>query len=141
MSKTVFSDAPAEGAIWLKEIGIRRCRGCVKCLTEHPLHCDIRDGFSAMFDRILGNEELEFVVHPFEGRMPIDVLKAVERTSNILEAFTGSGGNVPLDKAACKLRKVVFNVNGTLSDGTEDEMRGFLLKGPVETVSFEFARR
>ena len=139
MSKTVLSDVPEEGAVCLKKTGIRRCRGCVKCLTEHQLHCDIKDGFSDMFDAILGNEELEIVVHPTDGRMPIDVLKAVERISNILEAYTGSGGNVPIDIGTCGLRRIVFKVHGELSEGTEDEMRGFLLKGPVETVAFESA--
>ncbi len=141
MAKTVFSDMPEEGAICLRNLGIRRCRGCVRCLTEHPLHCDIKDGFSDMFGRILGSDELDFAVHPVEGRMPADALKAVERISNILEAYTGSGGNIPLDTGGCRLRRIVFKVCGELSGGIEEEMRGFLLKGPVETVSFEYARQ
>ena len=34
------------GDVCLRDIRIRRCVGCVTCLTEHPGSCKIEDGFT-----------------------------------------------------------------------------------------------
>ncbi len=140
MSVICISDVPQDDAVCLKEIGIRRCRGCVKCLTEHPMACDISDDFSKVMETILDSEELVISLHPKNGRMPADVRKAVERLSNILEVFTDSGGNIPMNCDTVRLRDISVEIHGTLSDGeAESEIRDLLQKGPVKSVSFKCA--
>lgn len=137
MSAIGISDVPQDDAVCLKEIGIRRCRGCVKCLTEHPMACDITDGFSDIIKTALDSDELVISIHPQNGRVPADIRKAVERLSNILEVFTDSGGNVPMSCDKVKLRHIIVIIHGELSDeGAESEIRDLLKKGPVESVSF-----
>lgn len=137
MNGIVFSDGPADGAVSLGDLGIRRCCGCVKCLTAEQGRCHIDDGFSAMFEDILGSEVLTFDMNAKRGKIPTIVLKAVERISNVLEAYTGSGGNIPLSTDSVSLRKVVFRVHGEMDRGTfERDMRDNLLKGPVESIDF-----
>lgn len=137
MDATIFSDSHVEGAIDLDDLRIRRCCGCVKCLTEEQGRCHIDDGFSGRFDDILGHRTLVFDVHPRGGRLPTIILKAVERVSNVLEAYTDSGGNVPLSCDSVALRDVEFHVHGDMDrEDFEREMRADLEKGPVKAVSF-----
>lgn len=137
MSEIVLADAPGDGVLSLK--GVRRCRGCVSCLTATPGACAISDSFSAEIPVILAADRLIIEVDAGSGRVPADIMKAVERLSNILEAYTDSGGNVPLPMESARLREIVFRVAGRVDDRDfEDEMVKNLRKGPVETVSFEY---
>ena len=139
MDGITFSDAPLEGAVPLRDLGIRRCCGCVKCLTAEQGGCHIDDGFSKLFPDIMGSGTITFDIHPRDGRIPTIALKAVERISNVLEAFTDSGGNVPLPGDSVALRRVVFRVHGDMDRAPfEKDMRDDLLKGPVEDVEFVY---
>lgn len=134
----ILSDRPQEGATDLGSIAIRRCRGCVKCLTEGKGECHIDDRFSEILPDILASRDLTISVHPVDGRVPSMVTKAVERISNVLEAYTDSGGNRPLPEDSLGLRDVRFEVYGDLyRPQFESDMTGSLEKGPV-TVSFSY---
>lgn len=140
MDAMVLSDLPEEGALCLKGLGIRRCRGCVKCLTENQGGCSIDDGFSEAIPNILSAHTLFIDSGTDSGRLPLNVLKAVERLSNILEIYTDSGGNVPRSSDDVALCKVVFRVKGDMDRDTfESEMTQNLLKGPVKDVQFEYS--
>lgn len=134
-----LSDTADRDSFCLKDLHIRRCVGCVRCLTETPERCAIDDGFSNIIPRILRSNEVVITFSPTDGRIPATVIKAVERISNILEAFTDSGGNDPVTDDSVILKRIVFSVDGSPNDGCfESDMRSFLLKGPVTEVSFEY---
>lgn len=133
----VLTDNCEGGDACLADLRIRRCRGCVKCLTEHPGACDIADGFTEVMSRIMSSDELVIVMTAEDGRVPDRVRKAVERLSNILDAYTGCGGNVPLPVESVNLRRIWFECSGNFADGMESEMTGALRKGPVSDVFFE----
>ncbi len=138
MRGILLSDCPQEDAVDLGYIGIRRCRGCVKCLTERKGVCHIEDRFSEIIPNILASDDLTVVVHPVDGRVPSSVMKAVERISNVLEAYTASGGNEPLPEDSLGLRRVLFAVHGDLDrKAFESDMAGAMEKGPV-TVAFDY---
>lgn len=124
------------GDVCLRSMRIRRCVGCVKCLTEHPGRCRIEDGFSIMIDEILHHEELIVMMEPEHGTVPDVVRKAMERLSNILDAYTGCGGNEPIPADGVSLRRIVFECRGEFADRMESEMTGALKKGPVSDVIF-----
>ncbi len=135
----VLSDAPEDGALSLKGMGIRRCRGCVKCLTENHGGCAIDDGFSKAIPDILSAHTLYIDADTESGRLPLNILKAVERLSNVLEIYTDSGGNVPMSSDGVSLREVVFRIKGSMDKGPfEAEMVQNLRKGPVRDVRFEY---
>lgn len=134
-----MSDTANRDSFRLKDLRIRRCVGCVKCLTDAPERCAIDDGFSDIIPRILRSDSIVISFSPVDGRVPASVIKAVERISNILEAFTGSGGNVPVTDDSVVLRSVEFSIEGALKDGSfENDMRSFLLKGPVTETTFVY---
>lgn len=115
---------------------IRRCVGCAKCLTATPGKCVIDDDFSPVLDAILGAPELVIRTGTEHGRMPDRVRKAVERLSNVLDAYTDVGGNTPLQNDGTRLRTVVFECRGGSADMMEPETAGALGKGPVSEVRF-----
>lgn len=129
-----------EGDVCLADIRIRRCKGCVKCLTETPGKCVIEDDFSPMLDIILGTPELIIRMGQEHGMMPDRVRKAVERLSNVLDAYTDVGGNKPLENRDAKLRSIVLECRSGLPDRMESETIGALKKGPVSEVRFIDAR-
>ncbi|MDO5853053.1 MAG: hypothetical protein Q4Q62_03135 [Thermoplasmata archaeon] len=133
----VLTDGKEGGDARLGELGIRRCRGCVRCLTEHPGECEIEDGFTPLIAEILGSETLVVSMSPERGRVPDRVRKAVERLSNILDAYTDCGGNVPLPIDSVGLRRIEFECRGNFADRMESEMTGALRKGPVSDVIFK----
>ncbi len=134
----VLTDTLGGGDACLKDLRIRRCRGCVKCLTEHPGTCEIADGFTETLKDIMASDELVIVMDSEDGRVPDRVRKAVERLSNILDAYTGCGGNVPLPVGSVNLRRIGFECRGNFADGMESEMTGALKKGPVSDIFFEY---
>ena len=125
-----------QGDVCLADLRIRRCRGCVRCLTEHKGTCEIEDGFGPVLDDILQHEELVVRMAPERGAVPDRVRKAMERLSNILDAYTDCGGNEPLQIGSVKLRRIVFECRGEFADRMDSEMTGALCKGPVSEVNF-----
>lgn len=139
MTTIVLSDRPEDGSVGLRDLGLRRCRGCVKCLTENPGTCVIADGLSDMMPRILSADRLVIRFSPISGRVPADIMKAVERISNILEVYTDSGGNIPRPIEGTNLRTVEFDVVGDIVSGPfETEMESNIRKGPVTNVEFRY---
>lgn len=133
----ILTDAEGvPGDVCLADIRIRRCRGCVKCLTETPGKCVIEDDFSPMLDVILGTPQLIIRMGPEHGMMPDRVRKAVERLSNVLDAYTDVGGNIPLQNDETRLHSVVFECRSGFADRMEPETVGALRKGPVSEVLF-----
>lgn len=124
------------GDACLADLRIRRCRGCVRCLTEHKGVCGIEDGFGPVLDDILRHEELVVRMAPERGAVPDRVRKAMERLSNILDAYTDRGGNEPLPMGSVKLGRIVFECRGEFADRMDSEMTGALRKGPVSEVKF-----
>lgn len=124
------------GDVCLRDIRIRRCVGCVTCLTEHPGSCKIEDGFTDLLGEILDHEELVVSIEPEHGTVPDIVRKTMERLSNILDAYTECGGNEPIPADKVKLRRIVFECRGKFADRMESEMTGALRKGPVSDVIF-----
>lgn len=120
----------------LQEMRIRRCRGCVRCLTEHPGICEIDDGFTELIPVILAHSELRISVAPEHGKVPDRARKAIERLSNILDAYTDRGGNVPLPTDSVDLRRITVAYRGNFEDRMESEITGALRKGPVSDVDF-----
>lgn len=120
----------------LKDMRIRRCRGCVKCLTEHPGECEIDDGFTPLIAEILKSETLVIDFTPEWGKVPDRVRKAVERLSNILDAYTDCGGNEPLPIDSVNLRRIEVVYRGNFADRMESEIYGALRKGPVSDITF-----
>lgn len=133
----VLTDSPGvPGDADLRTLRIRRCRGCVRCLTEHPGRCEIDDAFTGVMDRILASERLVISMSQEHGTVPDRVRKAVERLSNILDAYTDCGGNVPLSMDSVALRSVEVVYRGEFGDRMESEIYGALRKGPVSDVTF-----
>ena len=124
------------GDVCLRDIRIRRCVGCVTCLTEHPGSCKIEDGFTDLLGEILDHEELVVSIEPEHGTVPDIVRKTMERLSNILDAYTECGGNEPIPADKVKLRRIVFECRGKFADRMESEMTGALRMGPVSDVIF-----
>lgn len=137
-ARFVLTDSQnVEGDACLVDLRIRRCRGCVKCLTEHPGTCEIDDGFTETMSEILTSEELVMHVTCEHGKVSDRARKAVERLSNILDAYTDCGGNVPLPLDSVKLRRVHVVYSGNFADRMESEINGALRKGPVSDIIFE----
>ena len=120
----------------LSTLRIRRCRGCVKCLTDYKGRCEIGDQFTDIMDRVLRSEHLEIRISPEHGTVPDRVRKAVERLSNILDAYTDCGGNTPLPMDSVRLRTIEVVYEGRFADRMESEIYGALYKGPVSDVRF-----
>ncbi|MDO5861211.1 MAG: hypothetical protein Q4Q58_00125 [Thermoplasmata archaeon] len=133
----VLTDDREGGDARLTDLRIRRCRGCVRCLTEHPGECEIEDGFTPVIPAIMESDTLVVVMSPERGKVPDRVRKAVERLSNILDAYTDCGGNVPLPIDSVNLRRIEFECRGNFADRMESEMNGALRKGPVSDVIFK----
>ncbi len=125
-----------QGDACLADLRIRRCRGCVGCLTSHKGACGIEDGFGPVLDEILQHEELVVRMAPERGAVPDRVRKAMERLSNILDAYTDRGGNEPLPIDSVKLRRIVFECRGEFADRMDSELTGALGKGPVSEIVF-----
>ncbi len=137
----VLTDSPdKQGDADLRTLRIRRCRGCVRCLTAHPGRCEIEDGFTGIIDAILGSNVLVIETSSEHGTVPDRVRKAVERLSNILDAYTDCGGNVPLSIDSVALRRVDVVYRGEFGDRMESEIEGALRKGPVSDVTFIHGR-
>lgn len=75
-------------------------------------------------------------MQPEHGTVPDVVRKAMERLSNILDAYTGCGGNEPIPADDVSLRQIVFECRDEFADRMESEMTGALKKGPVSDVHF-----
>lgn len=125
----------------LTSIRIRRCTGCVKCLTERSGECAVKDDFSPIIPIILSRDKLVIEMGPEHGKMPDRVKKAVERLSNILDAYTDVGGNKPLDSNEIRLRSIIFECRGEFEDRMESETCRALEKGPVSDIRFIDAER
>ncbi len=133
----VLTDVPDAGCdACLSDLRPRRCIGCVACLEKHPGHCAIADGFTPVMDEILRHRVLVMRVSPVRGKVPDAVRKAVERLSNVLDAYTDCGGNEPLPTDAVGLRSVVVEYRGDFEDRMESEIARALKKGPVSDISF-----
>jgi multimeric flavodoxin WrbA len=118
----------------------RRCVGCVRCLTETPGRCVLKDGFPEISDRIMDSDVLEIRSESHKNGMSPTILKLSERLSNELQAFTELGGNEPRSKEEVRLRKIVIVMRGDMEDrkSFESETLESLRMGPVEEVEFEY---
>ncbi len=142
--RLVFTDDPSEteSEVVLSIAGkkIRRCVGCVRCLTETPGRCVIKDAFPEMSDRMMESDVLEIHSEAFEGGFSPMITKAVERLSNEFQAFTDLGGAVPRDKGEVRLRRIDIVMRGVPEDKErfESDTKKSLEIGPVEKVSFRY---
>ncbi len=119
---------------------LRRCVGCVRCLTETPGKCAIKDGFPEISERMMEFEVLEIHSAAYENGFAPMMTKAVERLSNELQAFTDMGGAVPLSKDSVRIRKIRVIMRGIPENREEFELETLknLGIGPIEEVYFEY---
>ena len=140
----VITDDPSESegpfAASVSGKKLRRCVGCVRCLTETPGRCAIKDGFPEISDRIMDSEILEIHSAAYEGGFTPMITKAVERLSNELQAFTDMGGFEPRSIESVRLRKVRIMMRGIPENRTEfeSETSKNLKIGPVKEIYFEY---
>ena len=134
------SEPESPAAASLSERKLRRCVGCVRCLTETPGKCAIKDGFPEISERIMGFETLEIHSAAYENGFSPMMTKAIERLSNELQAFTDMGGAIPLSKDSVKLRNIRVIMRGIPGNREEFELETLknLRIGPVEEVYFEY---
>ena len=100
----VIQDDPTRGdGVTVKGMRIRRCNGCVKCITMNPGRCALEDDFSPVIAQLASHDTVRFVSKVDGNTFPGAVTKAVERISNILQAYTELGGNTPLDTEGVRL--------------------------------------
>ena len=144
--RLVFTDDPSDGegdeVVSVAGKRLRRCVGCVRCLTETPGRCAIKDAFPEMSDRMMDADVLEIRSEAFEGGFSPVVTKAVERLSNELQAFTDLGGAVPRDKGEVRLRRREVVMRGVPEgkERFESDTEKSLAIGPVEKVTFRYVR-
>jgi hypothetical protein len=141
--RLIFTDEPSEESDFVVSIAgkrLRRCVGCVRCLTETPGRCVIKDAFPEISDRMMDADVLEIHSEAFEGGFSPMITKAVERLSNELQAFTDLGGAVPRDKGEVRLRRIEIVMRGVPEerDRFESETTKSLEIGPIEKVSFRY---
>ncbi|MBR4225572.1 MAG: hypothetical protein IKR86_02100 [Candidatus Methanomethylophilaceae archaeon] len=142
--RLIFTDEPSEAEcdsiVSVAGKRLRRCVGCVRCLTETPGRCAIKDAFPEMSDRMMDSDVLEIRSEAFEGGFSPTITKAVERLSNELQAFTDLGGAVPRDKGEVRLRRIEIVMRGVPEDRErfESDTEKSLGIGPVEKVSFSY---
>lgn len=137
----VIQDDPTRGeGVTVKGMRIRRCNGCVKCITMNPGRCALEDDFSPVIAQLASHDTVRFVSKVDGNTFPGAVTKAVERISNILQAYTELGGNTPLDTEGVRLNRVEIVAIGEPEDRElfERDLRTSLLMGPVETIVFEY---
>ena len=120
--RLIFTDEPSEAEcdsiVSVAGKRLRRCVGCVRCLTETPGRCAIKDAFPEMSDRMMDSDVLEI------------------RS----EAFEDLGGAVPRDKGEVRLRRIEIVMRGVPEDRErfESDTEKSLGIGPVEKVSFSY---
>ncbi|MBO4569561.1 MAG: hypothetical protein J5674_06425 [Candidatus Methanomethylophilaceae archaeon] len=139
----VLTDEPAEDDGMRVSVAgkrFRRCVGCVRCLTETPGRCVLKDGFPEISDRIMESDVLEIRSEARGNGMSPTVLKLAERLSNELQAFTELGGYEPKSVDDVRLRKIIIVMRGPLEDkgAFESETLESLRIGPVQNVEFEY---
>ncbi len=138
-----LTDEPVEdddGRLSVAGKRFRRCVGCVRCLTETPGRCVLKDGFPEISDRIMDSDVLEIRSEARKNNMSPAVLKLVERISNELQAFTELGGYEPRSVDDVRLRKIRIVMKGPMEDrgSFESETLESLRMGPVQEVEFEY---
>ena len=141
--RLIFTDEPSEESDVVVSIAgkrLRRCVGCVRCLTETPGRCVIKDAFPEISDRMMDADVLEIRSEAFEGGFSPMITKAVERLSNELQAFTDLGGAVPRDKGEVRLRRIEIVMRGVPEERErfESDTTKSLEIGPIEKVSFKY---
>ena len=141
--RLIFTDEPSEESGVVASIAgkrLRRCVGCVRCLTETPGRCVIKDAFPEISDRMMDADVLEIHSEAFEGGFSPMITKAVERLSNELQAFTDLGGAVPRDKGEVRLRRIEIVMRGVPEERErfESDTTKSLEIGPIEKVSFRY---
>ncbi len=141
--RLIFTDEPSEESDVVVSIAgkrLRRCVGCVRCLTETPGRCVIKDAFPEISDRMMDADVLEIHSEAFEGGFSPMITKAVERLSNELQAFTDLGGAVPRDKGEVRLRRIEIVMRGVPEERElfESDTTKSLEIGPIEKVAFRY---
>lgn len=141
--RLIFTDEPSEESDVVVSIAgkrLRRCVGCVRCLTETPGRCVIKDAFPEISDRMMDADVLEIHSEAFEVGFSPMITKAVERLSNELQAFTDLGGAVPRDKGEVRLRRIEIVMRGVPEERErfESDTTKSLEIGPIEKVSFRY---
>lgn len=137
---TILDDPSRGEGVTVDGMRIRKCNGCVKCITQNPGRCALDDEFSPVIAGLASHDTLRFVSRVEGNGLPGAVTKAVERISNILQAYTELGGNTPLDTEGVKLRRVEIAAIGEPDDRGlfERDLTTALKMGPVETIVFEY---
>ena len=134
----VLTDLPSEKADGIVTNHTHRCRGCAGCISSNKGTCAIDDDFTNIIPEILSHRVLEIRTGIRDSQFRMPMRKAVERLSNVLQAFTDAGGNIPLDKDSVALREIDIIVDGVRTDGFETYARELLDMGPVEEVTFRY---
>lgn len=136
-----IQDDPSRGnGISVKGMSIRKCNGCVKCVTTNPGKCALDDEFSPIIDLLASHDILRFISAIEDNGFPGTMTKTVERISNILQAYTELGGNIPLETEGFRLNKVEIAAIGEPDDRGlfERNLTAALKMGPIETIVFEY---
>ena len=137
MITTLTSGKAESDQIPIKEINIRRCRGCAKCMTDNPGDCAIKDDFTPILQKILSSDTLIIITDTENHCFTMPMRKAIERIGNILEAWTTSGHNTPKCNNDIELRDIFVSVCGSKDALFEDNTKEMLEKGPV-LIHFEY---
>lgn len=87
-------------------------------------------------EEILANDTLKIISNKDGYRFTTSMHKVVERLSNILEAWTSSGNNIPESDDEITLREIII-VERSEDAEFEHSIREMLNKGPV-SVYFEY---
>ena len=134
----VLTDLPSDTADGTVTSRTHRCNGCAECISTRKGACAIHDGFSDIIPDVMSHRVLEIHTGISDAQFRMPMRKAVERISNILQAFTDAGGNDPLDSGSVRLRDVRVVVDNGRQDGFEEYARDLLENGPVEKVEFVY---
>ena len=118
---------------------VHRCRGCAGCISTNMGTCVIQDSFTGLIELIMSVPILEIHTSISDGQFAMPMRKAVERLSNVFQAYTDAGHNDhPLDSDSVELRRIEVVVRGKKVAGFEDYARELLQMGPVESMGFSY---
>lgn len=137
MTFVLTSGTPSDGEVSVRNMNIRRCRGCAGCMTDNRGRCSIDDDLTPVLEDVLSDDTLKMISDKDGHWFAMPMRKAVERLGNILEAWTSSGNNIPECDDAIALRNIIVVVEGPEDAEFEQSAREVLEKGPV-SVCFEY---
>lgn len=137
MTFILTSGTPSDGEVSVRNMNIRRCRGCAGCMTDNRGRCSIDDDLTSVLEDVLSDDTLKIISDKDGHWFAMPMRKAVERLGNVLEAWTSSGNNIPECDDAIALRNIAVIIEGPHDAEFEKSTRDVLEKGPV-SVCFEY---